>query len=145
MASTIFTFIRGMYGLEDLLGASFLLTYIEQQRIYEIMVNEIVPEQSKDFQGRLLDAAHSWRLPYWDWAKNPRIPRWFRSPVFTPPRWGGPSISKKLPNPLYKFKMPHGKKMAAYGVGSLATEDGKLEVSEWSMPWGLSPLVYFKP
>ncbi|KAK6507698.1 hypothetical protein TWF481_006121 [Arthrobotrys musiformis] len=47
-----------------------------EQRIYEIMVDEIIekdnnilPEQKDEYR----EAARTWRLPYWDYALNPKM------------------------------------------------------------------------
>ncbi|KAH6849645.1 tyrosinase [Chaetomium sp. MPI-CAGE-AT-0009] len=92
----------------------YLLLY--EQRLYEIMVDEVIPRMGVGREGEnyLRAAANSWRLPFWDWAKNPEIPKLVR-----PARFRIPLIKKEIDNPLYKFKMPNGRKMGDYGVGLL--------------------------
>ncbi|KAF4626245.1 hypothetical protein G7Y89_g11919 [Cudoniella acicularis] len=96
----------------------YLLLY--EQRIYEIMVDEVIPELRLDQEGadKFLNAAKKWRLPFWDWAKNPKMPDLLCWPTI---KIG--LIRKTIDNPLYKFKMPKGKKMGAYGVGTLKSPE----------------------
>ncbi|KAI0384323.1 tyrosinase [Hypomontagnella monticulosa] len=91
------------------------------QRLYEIMVNEIIPEHPK-YRNDYLDAARTWRLPYWDWAKNPQVPRFARWKRIEITIGGNAPVT--IDNPLYQFKMPNNKKMGAYGVGLLKYPDG---------------------
>ncbi|KAI1662837.1 tyrosinase [Daldinia decipiens] len=97
----------------------YMLLY--EQRLYEIMVNEIIPEHPR-YKTEYLDAARTWRLPFWDWAKNPKVPeivRWKRIEITI-----GDDPSVIIDNPLYQFKMPNDKKMGVYGVGKLKFPDG---------------------
>ena len=82
------------------------------------MVDEVIPGLGlgREGENELRIAASSWRLPYWDWAKNPQIPKLLR-----PVRFRIPLVKREVDNPLYKFKMPRGKKMSDYGVGPLKT------------------------
>lgn len=84
------------------------------------MVNEVIPELPVDQRrnDRFREAASTWRLPYWDWAKNPRMPDLLRYPKFQIKM-----VGITIDNPLYKFKMPNGKKMGAYGVETLKSPD----------------------
>ncbi|KAK7740873.1 hypothetical protein SLS62_010970 [Diatrype stigma] len=84
------------------------------------MVNEIIPEHPA-YQAEYLEAAQTWRLPFWDWAKNPRVPRLVRRPTFTIRIGDDPPVT--IDNPLHQFKMPNDKKMGAYGVGMLKNPD----------------------
>ena len=38
-----------------------------QQRLHEIMINEIIPKFAQGDQADLKKAADLWRLPYWVW------------------------------------------------------------------------------
>ncbi|EQL32948.1 hypothetical protein BDFG_04931 [Blastomyces dermatitidis ATCC 26199] len=96
----------------------YLLLY--EQRIYEIMVDVIIPRLR--LPGRVeeewLEAAYQWRLPFWDWAKYPKIPDLMSKPRI---RLRFPAMT--IYNPLYKFEMPNGKKMGVYGLGTLKSPD----------------------
>jgi len=64
----------------------------------------------------LLRAASTWRLPYWDWAKHPRMP-WLLCREELNTRFNG--MPRKIKNPLFKFRMPNGQKMGDFGVNVL--------------------------
>ncbi|KAI1819881.1 tyrosinase [Xylaria intraflava] len=97
----------------------YMLLY--EQRLYEIMVNEIIPRYPA-YKDEYLEAAHTWRLPFWDWAKNPRVPGLARPREIGITFGGKPKITIK--NPLYQFRMPNDKPMKAFGVGSIVDFDG---------------------
>ncbi|KAI1496872.1 tyrosinase [Biscogniauxia marginata] len=97
----------------------YMLLY--EQRIYEIMVHEVIPEQPQHRQSEFFDAARTWRLPFWDWAKNPKMPYLLCCPEVNI-RLGDSQMT--IDNPLYKFKIPTDKNMGAYGVGTLKFPDG---------------------
>lgn len=81
------------------------------------MINEIIPEYPESERDSSRAVADSWRLPYWDWATNPKIP-WLASvpQLYVTP----PGLSKiKMDNPLYQFAMPNSKNMASEGVGDV--------------------------
>jgi hypothetical protein len=88
------------------------------------MVNEVIPGMGpglgQQIQDELRAAADSWRLPFWDWAKNPKVPWLLRVPKL---RLKLAHIEKSIDNPLYKFTMPNAEKMSAYGVGPLKVPD----------------------
>ncbi|KAI1478180.1 tyrosinase [Daldinia eschscholtzii] len=97
----------------------YILLY--EQRLYEIMVNEIIPEHPKH-KNEYLEAARTWRLPFWDWAKHSKVPkmvRWRRVEITI---GGNPPVI--IDNPLHQFKMPNDKRMGIYGVGILKYPDG---------------------
>ncbi|TGJ84363.1 hypothetical protein E0Z10_g4430 [Xylaria hypoxylon] len=96
--------------------------YVLPQRLYEIMVNEIIPKYPAKYKDEYLEAARTWRLPFWDWAKNPRVPKLARFRTVEITFGGEPKF--QLANPLYQFRMPNDKKMRAYGVGSVVNFDG---------------------
>ncbi|KAB8229895.1 uncharacterized protein BDW43DRAFT_302840 [Aspergillus alliaceus] len=84
-----------------------------EQRLYEIMVNEIIPKYPEENQSLLRTAADTWRMPYWDWSTKPQIPSLATQPEL--------QISvldelETISNPLYQFRMPNGKDMASEGV-----------------------------
>ncbi|KAI1120171.1 tyrosinase [Nemania abortiva] len=98
----------------------YMLLY--EQRLYEIMVNEIIPKYPA-YKDKYLEAARTWRLPFWDWAKrNTRIPQLCRYKKVNISFGGEPKF--ELENPLYQFRMPNDKKMRVYGVGSIVNPDG---------------------
>ncbi|EMR68281.1 putative tyrosinase precursor protein [Eutypa lata UCREL1] len=92
-----------------------------EQRIYEIMVNEIIPNQmpSDDkTQDSLKTAAKAWRLPYWDWAANNEVPLLAQDQeieVFT--KFG----TAKIKNALYQYNLPQGKTFGTMGPASNQT------------------------
>lgn len=81
------------------------------------MINEIIPEYPESERASSRAAADSWRLPYWDWATNPKVPSLAAAPhlFVTPP--GLPMVM--MDNPLYQFAMPNSKNMASEGVGDV--------------------------
>lgn len=95
------------------------------------MVDEVIPELRLELrldqagENKFLNAAQKWRLPFWDWAKNPKMPALLCWPTVTIGL-----LRKKIDNPLYKFKMPNGKTMGDYGVVTLKSPeyDDALEV-----------------
>ncbi|KAI0877194.1 tyrosinase [Hypoxylon argillaceum] len=97
----------------------YMLLY--EQRLYEIMVNEIIPRYPA-YKDKYLEAARTWRLPFWDFAKNPRIPQMVRYRKVTITFGGEPKM--EIENPLYQFRMPNEKKMKVYGVGPIVNFDG---------------------
>ncbi|KAF2967938.1 hypothetical protein GQX73_g5626 [Xylaria multiplex] len=98
----------------------YLLLY--EQRLYEIMVNEVIPRYPAKYKDEYLEAASTWRLPFWDWAKNPKVPKMARYEIVRIKFGGGPEV--QIANPLYQFRMPNDKRMRVYGVGSVVNFDG---------------------
>ncbi|KAL4785045.1 hypothetical protein BJX76DRAFT_367191 [Aspergillus varians] len=92
----------------------YLLLY--EQRIYEVMTNEIIPSYPEKDRPALIAAADTWRLPYWDWAVNPKVPWLAAEPVLQVSLAGK---VETLQNPLYQFRMPDGKPMEEHGVGDV--------------------------
>lgn len=90
------------------------------------MVQEVIPEYPKDQQASLRALADSWRLPYWDWATNPKIPSLANSAKLNISMPAGHKAI--INNPLYKFKMPNDKNMASEGVGDIEFEGAMLAV-----------------
>jgi Common central domain of tyrosinase len=98
----------------------------QQQRLYEIMIQEIIPQYPQDQQAGLVDAANAWRLPYWDWAVTNALPDIATKPTFTVNRFDGQTVD--IANPLYKFTMPGGKNMGTGGVQSISAGNEVLPV-----------------
>lgn len=69
-----------------------------------------------------MSAANIWRLPYWDWAvmksdtrrrSNYNVPKIVRMKKI----WlKGPEGFTYVDNPMYRFSMPGGQSMGAYGI-----------------------------
>jgi tyrosinase len=84
-----------------------------EQRIYEIMMSEIVSGITPTSEQSIwaIEASH-WRLPYWDWAadqpylQNVGIPQLFTLPQVTVVMPN--SKSATFNNPLWKFTNPKG-------------------------------------
>ncbi|MCJ1424292.1 hypothetical protein MMC29_002179 [Sticta canariensis] len=83
-----------------------------EQRLYQIMVDIIIPKFPVDQQDELKDAAKQWRLPFWDWASKRPVEN--GSPDYDVPQLvrlesvkiRGPEGLHWVRNPLYVFKMP---------------------------------------
>jgi hypothetical protein len=99
-------------------------------------------QASKTKKDELRKAASTWRLPYWDWAKNPTIPKLLDRETLNM-KVLGKSMAKD--NPLFKFRMPQQQKMADFGVGSLKwwefPEPLRVSVHQTLVHRGLSPLT----
>ncbi|KAH6906532.1 tyrosinase [Coprinopsis sp. MPI-PUGE-AT-0042] len=102
-----------------------------EQRLYEIMVNDIIPKYPVDKQAAMKAQADITRLPYWDWAlkKNrtqdgkpvlaydvPLIVKEKEVEVSVPE--GG---TRKIPNPFYNFKADDA--MGEYAITALQCSD----------------------
>ncbi|EEH20603.2 hypothetical protein PABG_02834 [Paracoccidioides brasiliensis Pb03] len=98
-----------------------------EQLLYENMITDIIPAFPKDRQAQLKEAADSWRLPFWDWAVNHRVPTLAKYPTTTIPTPSGKRA--RVENPLYQFKMPTNEPFLSEGVGQVfdpwAGEGGK--------------------
>jgi hypothetical protein len=86
------------------------------------MVQDIIPEYPEHERAELRAAADSWRLPYWDWARNPKIPSLAAARRFRIKIWDGNRVV--IENPLYQFKMPNDKNMDSEGVYNVKVPDG---------------------
>lgn len=67
-----------------------------------------------------VSAAKRWRLPYWDWAVDPRLPEIASGETIRVIKsWNGCNepLLEDLQNPMYRFQMPGFKPMgdSAYG------------------------------
>lgn len=81
------------------------------------MVREIIPKYPESDRAELIEAANSFRFPFWDWASKklndageanydvPKIVRHEEVEV------RGPEGSLKIPNPFWQFKMPNNMAM----------------------------------
>ncbi|KAL1977859.1 hypothetical protein VTN31DRAFT_718 [Thermomyces dupontii] len=85
-----------------------------EQQLYEIMINELVPNFPEADRPAWQEAAETWRLPYWDWARTNKVPKLAKYPTtFVPTFDGG---VERIDNPLYQFKMPNLKTWDSEGV-----------------------------
>ena len=87
------------------------------------MMKEIIPQFHPDATEKLKEAAASWRMPFWDWAaKKDRngvlmndVPLITKDPVIKV--MGAAGQPAEIPNPMYKYNLPKGTVMGAWGVG----------------------------
>ena len=86
------------------------------------MINQIVPQFSPSERKVWHDAADTWRLPFWDWAANPKVPNLAMSEEVTVT--APPGVTVRMENPLYKFRMPNDKTMGSEGVGTVKGDEG---------------------
>ncbi|KAJ5173461.1 uncharacterized protein N7500_001392 [Penicillium coprophilum] len=100
-----------------------------EQIVYDIMIREIIPQFSEAHQASWREQAESWRLPFWDWARNGRVPDLAKYPTITVPRPEGGSI--RINNPLFQFRMPTDKPMRSEGVGTENTWENDTEQEEY--------------
>ncbi|CAM1508854.1 Fc.00g025930.m01.CDS01 [Cosmosporella sp. VM-42] len=72
-----------------------------EQRLWEIMNTQVLPEIPSSFQAQWQKMADTWRMPYWDWAASPEVPLILLQDTISIVEPDG-SSSVGL-NPLYKF------------------------------------------
>ncbi|KGO51768.1 Concanavalin A-like lectin/glucanases superfamily [Penicillium expansum] len=105
------------------------LTFKWLQVVYDIMIKEIIPQFQEAHQSSWREQAESWRLPFWDWARNGRVPDLAKYPTITVPRPEGGSV--RINNPLFQFRMPTDKPMQSEGVGTENTWENDTEQEEY--------------
>ncbi|KAI9370619.1 common central domain of tyrosinase-domain-containing protein [Aspergillus egyptiacus] len=86
-----------------------------EQRLYEIMVKEIIPIFPREARAEWEQAANAWRLPFWDWGLTTSVPELSKYPTTVVPTPDGKG-EERIPNPLYQFRMPNNKPMSAHGM-----------------------------
>ncbi|KAL4748038.1 hypothetical protein BDW72DRAFT_196173 [Aspergillus terricola var. indicus] len=86
-----------------------------EQRLYEIMVQNIIPNFPKEDQEAWNRAANAWRLPFWDWGVRSSVPDLAKYPTTNVPTADGKD-EESIPNPLYQFRMPNNKPMSTEGM-----------------------------
>jgi len=64
-------------------------------------------------------AAETLRIPYWDWASDPRVPDIVTNVTITV---NGPTGRTTVPNPLYRYRFQQGSVEAGF-PGALAKRD----------------------
>lgn len=88
-----------------------------QRRVSDLMKEEAktMDVQSEKDRAAWEAAAVRWRLPYWDWALNSRLPKLASMQNITiVTRWNAATKQFELedvPNPMYRFQMPGGHAM----------------------------------
>ncbi|KAJ5784169.1 uncharacterized protein N7518_009846 [Penicillium psychrosexuale] len=100
-----------------------------EQVVYDIMIKEVIPQFLEADQASWREQAESWRLPFWDWARNGRVPDLAKYPTITVPRPEGGSV--RINNPLFQFHMPTDKPMRSEGVGTENTWENDTEQEEY--------------
>lgn len=93
------------------------------------MIKEIIPQFPEAHQASWREQAESWRLPFWDWARNGRVPDLAKYPTITVARPEGGSV--RINNPLFQFRMPTDKPMRSEGVGTENTWENDSEQEEY--------------
>lgn len=78
------------------------------------MINELVPNFPEADRPAWQEAAETWRLPYWDWARTNKVPKLAKYPTTLVPTFDGGF--ERIDNPLYQFKMPNLKTWDSEGV-----------------------------
>ncbi|CAG7969261.1 unnamed protein product [Penicillium salamii] len=103
--------------------------FLFEQVVYEIMVNEVIPLFPEDRQDAWREQAESWRLPFWDWARNGRVPDLAKYPTITVPKPEGGFT--RIDNPLFQFRMPTDQPMRSEGVGTENTWQDDAEQEDY--------------
>ncbi|KAJ6103635.1 Concanavalin A-like lectin/glucanases superfamily [Penicillium sp. IBT 16267x] len=99
-----------------------------EQRLYEIMTQEIVPNFAEDQRPQWQEAAEGWRLPFWDWGISTSVPDLCKYPFTFVPKADGTG-EESISNPLFQFRMPNNKPMSYYGMDDFKdpwVEDGDM-------------------
>ncbi|KAJ5375867.1 hypothetical protein N7517_007873 [Penicillium concentricum] len=100
-----------------------------EQVVLEIIIREIIPQFPEAHQASWREQAESWGLPFWDWARNGRVPDLAKYPTITVPRPEGGTV--RINNPLFRFRMPTDKPMRSEGVGTENTWENDTEQEEY--------------
>ncbi|KAK8872485.1 tyrosinase domain protein [Apiospora arundinis] len=86
-----------------------------ERRVSDLMMEEAVTRGTRGNETKeWVNAAKRWRLPYWDWAVDPRLPDLARDEnIKVIESWDGQGKPQmeSLANPMYRFQMPGGKAM----------------------------------
>ncbi|KAK4862915.1 hypothetical protein LT330_010745 [Penicillium expansum] len=86
-----------------------------EQRLHEIMKQEIVPAFAEDLRPEWKEAADGWRLPFWDWGVTTSVPDLCKYPYIFVPTSDGTG-EENINNPLFQFRMPTNQPMSTAGV-----------------------------
>ncbi|KAL2070465.1 hypothetical protein VTL71DRAFT_13491 [Oculimacula yallundae] len=108
-----------------------------EQRLYEIMLKLIPTTFALEDQPAMIQAAETWRLPYWDWAM--RKPDWHNP---NDRRRDGPNVpfiltvetvevmtktgSAPVKNPMWRFKVPDDPRRETFGDFGITRNQGLL-------------------
>ncbi|CAG7938948.1 unnamed protein product [Penicillium olsonii] len=103
--------------------------FLFEHVLYDIMVNDIIPQFPEDRQDGWREQAESWRLPFWDWARNGRVPDLAKYPTITVPKPEGGTV--RIDNPLFQFRMPTDQPMRSEGVGTENTWQDDAEQEDY--------------
>ncbi|CAG7929405.1 unnamed protein product [Penicillium olsonii] len=103
--------------------------FLFEHVLYDIMVNDIIPQFPEDRQDGWREQAESWRLPFWDWARNGRVPDLAKYPTTTVPKPEGGTV--RIDNPLFQFRMPTDQPMRSEGVGTENTWQDDAEQEDY--------------
>ncbi|SCV31922.1 uncharacterized protein FFFS_03045 [Fusarium fujikuroi] len=109
-----------------------------EQRLWEIMNSEIVPQVTGDQQAVWQEAANSWRLPYWDWAANPCVPSVVRGETVTIVELDGKTVVSTS-NPLYQFST--GAISTFQKAGSVPLFNDQSSLGQWTI-FNDPPMAY---
>lgn len=96
------------------------------------MKKDIIPQVPEDKRATWVEAADTWRLPYWDWAAHPEAPKLASRPLVTVTMPNGGTT--EMDNPLYQFRMPNDKLMGTEGVeskGGVDVSSGRETMTRW--------------
>ncbi|KAL4861797.1 hypothetical protein BDV12DRAFT_203650 [Aspergillus spectabilis] len=88
-----------------------------EQRLFEIMVQEIIPNFPREGRSAWEEAALTWRLPFWDWGVTSSVPALAKYPTTVVPTADGKD-EERINNPLYQFRMPTNQPMSTAGMDS---------------------------
>ncbi|KAJ4248435.1 hypothetical protein NW762_012772 [Fusarium torreyae] len=101
-----------------------------EQRLWEIMNTEILPQVPASQQPAWQEAANSWRLPYWDWAANPSVPAVVREANIPIVEFDGKTLTS-IPNPLYQFST--GAISTFQKLGTTPTLNDRSSFGQWTV------------
>lgn len=109
-----------------------------QQAIFELMKEEI-QSYRKDERDGLLEAAQSWRFPYWDWAKKKPLPENSQKFNYNVPlvmlkqkvtiRLPAPQNKGEIENAFYEFRMPDNINMGHSSLGNKSEPNTDLRIT----------------
>ncbi|KAL7900614.1 Monophenol monooxygenase [Trichoderma sp. SZMC 28014] len=107
--------------------------------LFERTISDIMMEEAKTRGPVWILAAKRWRLPYWDWASEPRLPELVLTETISIiDSWNPNSGAQKkvVTNPMYRFRMPGGLPMGDSKHGDYRI-DGNAE-GPWDLCVGTS-------
>ncbi|KAI4599576.1 hypothetical protein KJ359_002023 [Pestalotiopsis sp. 9143b] len=149
---TVRTCYSSRYTLQKMALLIWATANAQQQRLWEVMKEEVLPKMSfpnADRKKQWVEAADSWRLPYWDWAaRQDYIDETGLPMVFTEEQVQIEKPSSRydyenVPNPLWIFVNPmkgaDGKPMP-FGDPKMGENAFKLakDSNPWDRSYGIS-------